>query len=157
VLESLGEDYLALKRYPEAFDSFRQQQKLAEENGDRRAELRALGHLGITHLRVRKYQLSLQCQWKSLAIAENLQDREGQANALFNAALALQALKERTSAIDQAREALSIYTDIESPLTNRVQLTLEKWVPKSNQPCRDKILIRPQTAHFDFKSTATSF
>jgi tetratricopeptide (TPR) repeat protein len=113
-----------------------EQLRIAEILGDGRAQLRALGGLGIAHARIGKFQRAIEFQEQSLAIAEELGDREGQAKALFNASVSLAALKDRTAAIARAEMALTVYNQIESPFSDDVRSALQEWrdgsVPRRN-------------------------
>ena len=62
-----------------------------------------------------------------MQIAREIGDRLGEANALFNSALALDQLGDRPAAIARAEAALKIYEAIESPNASRVRDQLAKW------------------------------
>jgi hypothetical protein len=63
-----------------------------------------------------------------LAIARETSDRMGEGHALFNSALALDALGERAEAVRRAREALTIFEAIGAKhLVEKVRAQLAGW------------------------------
>jgi hypothetical protein len=59
--------------------------------------------------------------------AREIGDRQGEGGALFNAAMALNELGNRTEAIRRAEQALSILVSIESPDAEKVRRRLAAW------------------------------
>ncbi len=62
-----------------------------------------------------------------MAIAREIGDRRGEANALWNMSLALDNLGDRTQAIEHAEAALKIYEQIEDPNAGKVRAQIEEW------------------------------
>jgi tetratricopeptide (TPR) repeat protein len=134
----LGDDFLALKKGEDAIDSFQEQLRLAEAIGDRHMEMRALGRLGAAYKLLREYNHAIQVQKRSLTIAEELGDMEGQADEFFNLARTKFAIGDRSSAIEFGETARAIYEQIESPLAQDVRCAVRKWCGNSAQPKEGK-------------------
>ena len=64
---------------------------------------------------------------RQLFITREIGDRRGEGNALFNSALALDKLNDRTQAIARAVAALQIHEGIEDPNAAKVRAQIEKW------------------------------
>jgi len=62
-----------------------------------------------------------------LVIAQEIGDRRGEGNALWNMSLSLDKLGERAQAITCAEQALMIYEQIEDPHAARMRAQLAKW------------------------------
>ncbi|HYH84703.1 MAG TPA: hypothetical protein VEX60_04420, partial [Pyrinomonadaceae bacterium] len=62
-----------------------------------------------------------------LVIAREIGDQRGEGKALYNTALALDKLGDRTKAIAHAEAALEILAQLESPDAERARTVLAQW------------------------------
>jgi hypothetical protein len=60
-------------------------------------------------------------------IARKIGDRSGEGSALWNTALALDALAERAQAIASAEDALVIFEGLDSPESESVRTKIAEW------------------------------
>lgn len=138
ILESLGDDYLAFQDGDRAIKFFSAQLRLAKNRGDRHTEMRALGRLGVAHHLLRRYGDSIDFQERARAIAEELADRQGQADALYNLAISKWAMGDRTDGIELGETACAIYKHIKSRAANEAEMLLERWRRNSARRPRPK-------------------
>ena len=126
-LDGLGLAYADLGAARRAIELYEQQLVIVREIGDRRGEGNALGNLGLAYADLGDARRAIELYEQQLVIVREIGDRRGEGNALFNMSLALDKLGERARAIVQAKAALEIYEQIESPYADRVRRKLEEW------------------------------
>jgi hypothetical protein len=83
---------------------------------------------------------SLEFYQQQLALVEEIVDRRGQGNALFNMSLALAQLNRGEDAIRYAEEALKILEQVESPYCEMVRTQLAAWRPEQYAPLTKRTL-----------------
>jgi tetratricopeptide (TPR) repeat protein len=86
-----------------------------------------LGGLGIAYYSLGEYHRAIEFYEQQLAIVREIRDREGEGNALWNSALALDKLGDRAEAVRRAEQAFSIYEQIESPASEDIRTQLAAW------------------------------
>ena len=64
---------------------------------------------------------------QQLKITQEIGDRSGEGNTLWNMSLALDQLGKRAQAIECAKAALKIQEEIEDPRAEKVRRKLQEW------------------------------
>jgi tetratricopeptide (TPR) repeat protein len=127
-LGNLGLAYYSLGDYPKAIQYQEQSLAIAREIGNRLGEGQSLGNLGLAYDSLGDYPKAIQYQEQRLAIAREIGDRLGEGNALFNMSLALYETGKKEQSIGNAKSALQIYEQIESPNAEAVRQRLKEWL-----------------------------
>jgi tetratricopeptide (TPR) repeat protein len=83
--------------------------------------------LGIAYKNLAEYRRAIEYHEQSLTIKREIGNRMGEANSLYNSALALDQLGDRPAAIAHAEAALKIYEAIESPHASIARDLLAEW------------------------------
>jgi tetratricopeptide (TPR) repeat protein len=112
VLNALAERYYRTADYLQARKYWTEALEIAKRLGDRRAEGRALGNLGVAYRSLGEYRRAIEYHEKHLAIARGVGDRRGEGAALGNLGIAYASLGEYRRAIEFHEQALAIYREI---------------------------------------------
>ncbi len=99
----------------------------ARELGDTGSEALALDNLGFAYAAMGKARYAIECFDQFIDLARELDDREGERNALWNSARCLDKLGQRKEAIARAREALALYAQIDAAQAGVVRAQLAEW------------------------------
>jgi len=99
----------------------------SQKLNDRASEGVHLGNLGLAYAALGDARKAIEFYEKRLVIAREIGDRRGEGNALFNMADELYKRGDAKKAIENARMALSIFEQIESPYVDMVRQTLAEW------------------------------
>jgi tetratricopeptide (TPR) repeat protein len=110
-----------------AIEFYEQALVIAREIGERLGEGNALGNLGNAHADLGDAHQAIEFYEQQLVIIREIGDQLGQGNTLFNMSLSLDDRDQRAQAIANARSALKIYEQIESPYAERVRRQLAQW------------------------------
>ena len=86
-----------------------------------------MGKLGCAHRNLDDPLTALGYQEQALVIAREIGNRGGEANALWNAALAHESSSNHAEAIARATAALAIFEAIEDPNAAMVRAKLAEW------------------------------
>ena len=99
----------------------------AQRLKNRQSEANSLGNLGNAYIALGEYRRAIGFYKQQLGIAREIGDRRGEGTTLWNTSLALYRLGERAQAIANARAALPILEQIESPDAAKVRRQLAEW------------------------------
>ena len=100
-----------------------------DHQGDRRPEGRRcrLRQPGLSCAELGETRKAIDYYHQQLKISQEIWDRSGEANALWNMSLAQDSLGERAEAVKLAKEALAICEQIERPYAKMVRRKLAEW------------------------------
>jgi len=97
------------------------------EIGDRRADGKTLGKLGLAHFALGEHRHATKFHEQSVTIAREVGDRSSEGTALLNLALALNRVGENSAAIEHLSVAAKILDEIEDPDGARAHTLLDEW------------------------------
>jgi len=126
-LGNLGRAYAGLDETHKAIEYYKQALKISREIGDRRGEGETLCDLGKAYLDLNETERAIEYCMQSLAIVHEIEYRKIEGEALFTKSLARHKLGQRKEAAALANEALHIFSQIESPLAEKVRGKLAEW------------------------------
>ena len=125
--------YHSLGEYRRAIEFYEHDLAIARETGDRRAEGKALGNLGIGYHALGDYRRAIEFYEQDLAIARETRDRQGEGTTLWNLSLALDRIGDRAQAILRAEASLKIKQETEDPGAAKIREQLAQWTVPSEQ------------------------
>ena len=111
-LNSLGNAYYSLGKYPQAIDFHQQSLAIAQQIGERDGEAISLNNLGNAYDSLGQYQQAIEFHQQSLAIAQQIGERKGEANSLGSLGNAYNSLGQYQQAIEFHQQSLAIKRDI---------------------------------------------
>jgi hypothetical protein len=95
--------------------------------GDALSGVRAIGHLGRSHLAADRSSRALECFDEQLKVSRKIGDREGEALALWNAARVVHARGQIADAVTRASAALPILDGIKSSEAAALRTEIDHW------------------------------
>jgi tetratricopeptide (TPR) repeat protein len=126
-LGNLGNAYAALGEPRKAIEFYEQALAIAREIGDRRGEGADLGNLGSAYYMLGESGKAQNYYQQQLEITREIGDRRGEANALWGMAICNQKINDLEKAVENAKEALKIFEQIESPSASTMSELISKW------------------------------
>ncbi|WP_371673607.1 tetratricopeptide repeat protein [Streptomyces sp. NBC_00289] len=123
-LTNLGDALCGLGRYDEATEHQRQALALFRRTGERYGEAGALNGLGEALHGAARYAEALDAHASALDAAVGIAEQEEQARAHVGTARVRQTMGEPAQAVRHLRQALSLYTALDSPRAEEVRKTL---------------------------------
>jgi len=97
------------------------------EIGNRRGEVADLSNLGSAFYNLGEIDKAMNYYQQQLKIAQEIGDRNGEANALRGQAICLQKKNDPEQAIEKAESALRTFEQIESPSASTMRELLASW------------------------------
>lgn len=128
-LGGLGNVYLDLGDYRKAIDFYEQSLVISRESGDRIAEGISLGNVGNIYYQLYDYRKAIEYHQESLKIKREIGDKLGEGNSLGSLGSAYYCLGEIEKACGLWRDSLAILEKIESPNSDTVRQSLERYCP----------------------------
>ena len=123
----LANVYLATGATDEAIPGYEEAIRISRELADLQTEALASGNLGRAHYLNNDPNRAIELYQTQLEISLRLGDRLSEANAHFNLALAFEQKGEAQQASVEARAALTIYEQLESPNAERVRQWIDRF------------------------------
>jgi tetratricopeptide (TPR) repeat protein len=136
-LINLANVYLITFQFSEAIKNCEEAISISQQLADLETEALASGNLGRAFYLTGTQGRAIELYGRQLDISLKLGDRLGQAAAHFNIGLALEQKGELQHAIAQARAALEIYSELESPNAQ----TVREWLaePDAQRVTTDRV------------------
>jgi tetratricopeptide (TPR) repeat protein len=126
-LSNLAESIRALGDPLKAISLHQQALAINRQNKDVHSEAYALCNLGKAYADLGQHEHAQRSFEQSLDIARRFRVRQSEAYALFESGRSYWAMGRREEAIDAAKEALTIFEDIEDFYVLRTRKQLAKW------------------------------
>jgi tetratricopeptide (TPR) repeat protein len=126
-LGKLGKVHLDRGNSDQAVVCYDRQVEVAHLLGDAKSGVRAMGELGLAHLKADRTSRAIECFDEQLKVSREIQDRDGEAHALLNAARAVHSRGQVVDAITRASAALPVFQEIGSPEVDAVRAEIEQW------------------------------
>ncbi|MEU0675830.1 tetratricopeptide repeat protein [Streptomyces sp. NPDC006172] len=123
-LSNLGDAFSGLGRYEEAAAHQGRALELFRRTGERYGEAGALNGLGEALHGAGRHAEALDAHSSALEVASGIEEREEQARAHLGTAVVRQALRDPERAEHHLREALALYTALDSPRADEVRKAL---------------------------------
>jgi tetratricopeptide (TPR) repeat protein len=126
-ISSLADVYRKLADHERVIEFNTRLMDIAQLMGQAAAAVRSLGHIGNAHQALGRTSKALECFDEQLRLARRLNDREGEALALADAARVVHFRGQVVDAITRASAALPIFDEIKSPEADKLRAEIEAW------------------------------
>lgn len=126
-LNGVGDASVELGNIDRAIQCFTRCVDVAHLLKDGRSGVRAIGKLGLCHLKADRASKALECFEEQLTVARKIGDREGEGQALWNAARVVHSRGQVADAITRASAALPILDEIKSPEAEKLRAQIAEW------------------------------